>query len=127
MKINKLGQYGNVRKEKSIPSTYVKTGTLSKGTKILVCFATSTPEYEIILDKDTDIYHDTINGVPIYDDLTDDESFILSDGKDIVSINDEPWENSVEDLKEWNCEETGDEFEIDQKYLDNTWRILFHN
>lgn len=127
MKIRKVGEFGNTRKMSAIPSDFVKTGTLPKGTKILICFGDTTPEEEIILDKDTDIYHGTINGQAIYDDLTDDESFILSDGKDIYSIDNEPWEENTEELKEWNAEETGEPLKVEQKYLDGTWRILFHN
>jgi hypothetical protein len=127
MKLHKLGKYGDTKKEKVIPKNFVKTGTLSKGTKILICFADTTPEEELILDKDTDIYHNTINGQVIYDDLTDDSWFILSDGSNIYSINNEPWEEDIEVLKEWDPEETGESLKIDQKYLDGTWRILFHN
>ncbi len=109
IKKNKVSEFGDY------PDEWNKTGKLPAGTKIIV-FCGDDAEYELILDKETGIYHEKDQP---YNKLTDDTWLILSDGESVFIIQDEPFE-----ITNLSDNELGD---IDKKYLDGTWKIIGHN
>jgi len=108
MKINKMSAYGNLEE-------FEATDTLSAGTKIVVCCGDDV-ENEIILNKDTKVYHQKKGG---HTGLTDDTWLMICDGDSIIWINDEPAEINLNEIEQ--------DMEIDDKYLDGTWIIIHHN
>jgi len=91
---------------------YEYLDTLSKGTKILVIWW-DRPAYEIILDKDTNVYHRKLGRSG---EITNDTALILMDDRECICIDDEPAEYFLNEIDEY--------IDLPDKYKDGSWRFI---